>query len=71
MAPAAPATATEKKFKWSTSLDSGFKFDFKNAVPVADLSAVEWTGTKGVERSESGAEVRAAIILFLEATWRC
>jgi len=50
------ATSGEKKFKWATSLDTNFKFDFKGAIPVLDLSKIDWASTKGVERSESGAE---------------
>eukprot|EP00054_Salpingoeca_dolichothecata_P027165 m.197774 g.197774 ORF g.197774 m.197774 type:complete len:396 (+) comp25882_c0_seq8:43-1230(+) len=47
----------EQKFKWQTSLDSAFKFDFSQAAPVKDLSSIGWEEKiRGVERSEAGAE---------------
>lgn len=45
------------KFKWATSLDNQFKFDFKTATPKEDIAEIDWgKDIKGMERSEAGAE---------------
>ena len=35
-----PVTAS--KFKWATSLDNQFKFDFKTATPKEDITEIDW-----------------------------
>jgi len=48
----------QKKYKWSTSLDTVFKFDFDASVPVEDIAAIDWhNSVKGVEKSDAGSEV--------------
>ena len=32
------------KFKWATSLDNQFKFDFKTATPKEDIAQIDWVG---------------------------
>eukprot|EP00041_Stephanoeca_diplocostata_P016054 m.312304 g.312304 ORF g.312304 m.312304 type:complete len:397 (+) comp20238_c0_seq9:270-1460(+) len=45
------------KYKWATSLDTQFEFDFKSATPKEDITDIKWrTGIKGIMRSEAGAE---------------
>eukprot|EP00045_Choanoeca_perplexa_P007536 m.69247 g.69247 ORF g.69247 m.69247 type:complete len:414 (-) comp14111_c0_seq1:3162-4403(-) len=55
--PEAQAAASGKKYKWSTSLDSQFKFDAKQAYMRRDIYNIDWhEGLKGVQRSAAGAE---------------
>lgn len=45
------------KFKWQTSLDEQFKFDFATAVPKHDIGSMNYGDeVKGVMRSDAGAE---------------
>lgn len=54
--PAAAATG-QSKYKWSTTLDAQFVFDFKAAVPKETIGAMCWgRDVVGVMRSEAGAE---------------
>eukprot|EP00053_Salpingoeca_punica_P017161 m.164318 g.164318 ORF g.164318 m.164318 type:complete len:399 (-) comp17131_c3_seq1:407-1603(-) len=51
------ASSEPGRFKWETSLDRKFTFDFARAVPHSHIDRIAWTqGMKGVERSEAGAE---------------
>eukprot|EP01137_Pigoraptor_chileana_P002398 Opistho-2@41187 len=57
---AAPPSETPKdppkRFKWATSLDYTFKFDFANAIPMECVPSVTWDESiKGVDRSASGS----------------
>ena len=53
-----PDSGVGKKYKWSTSLDSQFVFDFAAARPHQHLCAIQWDdNVKGIQRSESGSEV--------------
>jgi len=48
---------SSNRFKWQTSLDNQFVFDFKTASPRENLCKIDWaTELKGVQRSEAGAE---------------
>mmetsp|Transcript_23442 Transcript_23442/g.61391 ORF Transcript_23442/g.61391 Transcript_23442/m.61391 type:complete len:403 (+) Transcript_23442:63-1271(+) len=51
------AAAAPAKYKWATSLDSQFVFDFKRATPKQDVAAMCWgKDVVGVMRSDAGAE---------------
>ncbi len=53
-----------KKYKWATTLDTQFTFNFKTAHSHQSINTVEWgDNIRGVQRSESGAEVSVFVPL--------
>eukprot|EP00051_Salpingoeca_urceolata_P030448 m.8936 g.8936 ORF g.8936 m.8936 type:complete len:400 (-) comp3369_c0_seq2:86-1285(-) len=48
--------SAQRRYKWQTSLDVQFSFDFANARPHPDLAAINWNGVRGLQRSDAGAE---------------
>ncbi|EGD73156.1 hypothetical protein PTSG_04869 [Salpingoeca rosetta] len=55
--PAKPASEEPSRFKWKTSLDEKFEFDFYKAIPRKRIDNLSWgSGVRGVQRSSAGSE---------------
>ena len=53
-----PRSGVGKKYKWATSLDTQFVFDFAAARPHQRITSIAWDASvRGIQRSESGSEV--------------